>query len=127
MSLTDEQKLDVAKRFSEAVATNDGEGYLALCAAEALTWHNFDNAEVAPQTSVATFGWLHKTVKNLRWESLSCEPTASGFVNQMVMRGTAKGGELEVQTCIIVRLNDEGLITRISEYLDPAQAKALQG
>ena len=43
------------------------------------------------------------------------------------MTGTGPGGPLEVHSCVIVTLNEAGLIVRAEEYLDTAQTAALRG
>jgi len=54
MTLTDETKLAIAERFARASRTNDGDAYAALCAPDAMTWHNFDDAEVGTEQTVRT-------------------------------------------------------------------------
>lgn len=125
--LTDADKLAVAARFTAASAGNDADGYRALCAPDCQTWHNYDGLEVAAEQTARTIGWLHRTVPDLAWRIDEVSPTPNGFVVQMVMTGTAPGGPLSVATCAVVTLDDAGLITRIAEYLDPAQTAPLRG
>ena len=92
-----------------------------------MTWHNFDEIEVPTEKSVRTVAWLHKTVKDLTWTDVALSPTPTGFVSQTIITGTAPKGELRILSCVLVTLNDEGLITRVEEYLDPAQTAVLSG
>jgi len=125
--LTDDQKLAIAARFAAASRENDADAYRALCATGALTWHNFDDAEVTTEQTVRTVGWLHRTVPDLVWHDVALYPTPTGFVSQTIMTGTAPGGALRVHSCVIVTLDDAGLVTRVEEYLDPTQTAALRG
>jgi hypothetical protein len=127
MTLSDDDKLAIAGRMNGATAANDGEAYAALCAPGALSWHNFDELEVSTEHTLRTVAWLHRTVPDLQWTQLELIPTPSGFVSKSIMTGTAPGGPLRVHSCVIVTLDDDGLITRVEEYLDSAQTAALRG
>lgn len=127
MTLSDDDKLAIAGRMNAASAANDGEAYAALCAPGAVTWHNFDDLEVPTEHTQRTVAWLHRTVPDLKWTEVGLIPTPSGFVSKSIMTGTAPGGPLRVHTCVIVTLDDDGLITRVEEYLDSAQTAALRG
>jgi uncharacterized protein len=125
--LDDDQKLAIAATFAAASRQNDPDAYRALCATGALTWHNFDDADVTTEQTVKTVGWLHRTVPDLAWHDVALYPTPTGFVSQTIMTGTAPGGALRVHSCVIVTLDDAGLVTRVEEYLDPAQTAVLRG
>ena len=58
---------------------------------------------------------------------LLMSPIVAAQAQQAVIRGTAKYGELAAQTCMVVRLNDDGLIMELEEYIDPASMKPLRG
>jgi ketosteroid isomerase-like protein len=124
--LTDADKLEVAQKYAAASRENDAEAYRSMCAAEAVTWHNFDEVEVGVEQTVRTIAWLHRTVSDLAWHDVAVAPTSTGFVSQTIMTGTAPGGELRVHSCVIATLNDDGLIERIDEYLDPSQTATLR-
>lgn len=127
LQLTDDQKLAIAARFAAASRENDADAYRSLCATGALTWHNFDDAEVTTEHTVKTVGWLHRSVPDLAWQDVALYPTPTGFVSQTIMTGTAPGGALRVHSCVIVTLDDAGLVTRVEEYLDPTQTAVLRG
>ena len=126
-ALSDAEKLAIAERFAAASRTNDGDTYRALCAADAVTWHNFDDAEVTTEQTVRTVAWLHRTVPDLTWTDVAFHLTPTGWVSQTVMTGTAPGGPLRVHSCVIVTLGEGGRVTRVEEYLDPTQTAALRG
>lgn len=125
--LTDDAKLAIAKRFAAASRSNDADAYRALCAPGAVTWHNFDDAEVDTEQTVRTVAWLHRTVAGLIWHDVALAPTPTGFVSQTIMTGAAPGGELRVHSCVVVTLDGDGRVVRVEEYLDPAQTAVLRG
>jgi uncharacterized protein len=125
--ISESDKLAIAARFAEASRTNDAVAYAAMCAPEALTWHNFDDLEVTTEQTIGTIAWLHRTVTDLTWTDVSLLPTPNGWVSQTIMTGAAPGGPLRVHSCVIVTLDDDGLVTRVEEYLDPRQTAVLRG
>jgi ketosteroid isomerase-like protein len=127
MNLSDEAKLAIAARYAIASRTNDAELFRSLNAPESVTWHNFDGLEVSTEQTVRTIAWLHSAVANLVWTDVALLPTPNGFVSQTIMTGNAPGGPLSMHSCVVVTLNDVGLIVRAEEYLDTAQSAALRG
>jgi ketosteroid isomerase-like protein len=125
--LSDDDKLAIAARFGATSRDNDADAYAAMCAPGAVTWHNFDEIEVPTEQTVRTVAWLHRTVPDLSWTDVAVHPTPTGFVSQSIMAGTAPGGPLRVHSCVVVALDDRGLVTRVEEYLDPAQTAVLRG
>lgn len=125
--MTDDDKLAVAARFAAASRDNDATAYRALCAPDATTWHNFDELAVDTERTLRTVAWLHRSVADLAWHDVALSPTPTGFVAQTMMTGTAPGGPLRVLSCVIVTLDDDGLVRRVEEYLDTAQTAPLRG
>ena len=127
LSLSDVDKLSIAARFAATSRDNDGEAYAAMCAPGAVTWHNFDDVEVTTEQTIGTVAWLHRKVPDLWWTDVATSPTPTGFVSQTIMSGTAPGGALRVHSCVVVTLDDDGLVSRVEEYLDPTQTAVLAG
>jgi ketosteroid isomerase-like protein len=127
IGLDDSAKLAVAARYAAATRTNDTAAFLALCAPGALTWHNTDDRAEPIEHTAKGMAWLHRKVPDLAWTDVTLLPTPTGFVSHSVMTGTASGGPLRVHSCLIITLDDEGLVTRIDEFLDPAQTAVLRG
>lgn len=126
-ALADDDKMAIAAAFARASRDNDADLYRSLCAPDAVTWHNFDELEVTTEQTLRTVAWLHRTVRDLEWSDVALLLTPSGWVSQTMMSGTAAGGSLRVHSCVIVTLNDLGLVQRVEEYLDPAQTAVLRG
>ena len=124
--LDDAAKLTVAARYAAATRSNDADAFLALCAPDAVTWHNTDDRAEPVANTAKGMAWLHRKVPDLSWTDVALLPTPTGFVSQTVMTGTAAGGSLRIHSCVIVTLDDSGLVTRIDEFLDPAQTAPLR-
>jgi ketosteroid isomerase-like protein len=117
--------VEVADRLFAAVASGDVAAVEALYAPDCIVWHNFDNIGQTVAENLRTLRWLTRNVSNLSYDERRCEETASGFLEQHVMRGADKAGNaIEVPVCMIGTVVD-GKITRIDEYLDSAQIPSL--
>jgi hypothetical protein len=73
-----------------------------------------------------TLEWMHTKIDGLRWETRSFSTTTDGWLWQAAIRGLAPGGELCAHTCMVVHLDERGLITHLEEYIDPAQMAPLR-
>jgi len=112
---------EVAGRLIAAIEAGDLDTFAACYAPGAVIWHNNDNLEQDPATVVKVLAWLRKRVENLRYEEMRVQPTPSGYVEQHVLRGTARDGSaFEVPACLVVTVAGDGLITRLDEYVDTA-------
>ncbi len=123
--LSDADKMALAAAYSRASATNNADALRALSAPNAVTWHNFDEVQVTTEQTIRTIAWLHRTVSDLHWIDVSVQATATGWISQSILAGTAPGGALRAHSCVVVTLNDHGKIVRTEEYLDPAQLAVL--
>lgn len=127
MPLPHEAKADNQRRYAHAVNTGDVGSVLTLLAPGATTWHNFDDVTAPLADAFKGLGWMHKNVTGLRWDTRKVLITDDGWVWEAVIRGTAPHGELAAHTCMVVRLDDNGLISELDEYIDPSAMKPLRG
>jgi ketosteroid isomerase-like protein len=112
---------DLAAAFDGALVGGDPDGFVAVLAPGAIVWHNHDRKEVDARENMAAIGMLGQLVDGLKSERVLMSPTESGFVLQFVIRGTVRssGNDFEMQNCVVVTTTDDGLISRIDEYVDP--------
>lgn len=108
----------VLDRFYTALARKDLGGARACCDPEARFWHNFD--AVAQDLEQASRGWqgLFDVFEEHRIADVRREVIPGGYVqrHQFLLRG--KDRVLKAKPCcIFVRLED-GLISRLDEYID---------
>jgi ketosteroid isomerase-like protein len=112
---------EMAAAFDAALAGGDPDGFVAMLAPGAIVWHNHDRKEVDARENMAAIGMLSQLVDNLKNERVLLSPTDTGFVLQFVVRGTVRssGNDFEMQNCVVVTTTDDGLVSRIDEYVDP--------
>lgn len=116
---------DVADRLFGAIEAGDLEAVRALYAPDAVIWHNTDGREQTVEQNLRVLRWVVDHLADRRYEEVRRAPTATGFVQQHVLRCTRAGGErVEVPACLVVTV-DEGRITRLEEYLDSAHIARL--
>ena len=111
----------MATAFDAALTGGDPDDFVALLAPGAIVWHNHDRKEVDARENMAAIGMLGQLVENLKNERVLLSPTDIGFVLQFVVRGSVRssGNDFEMQNCVVVTTTDDGLISRIDEYVDP--------
>jgi ketosteroid isomerase-like protein len=111
---------EMADVFGRALEGADPDGFVAILAPGAIVWHNYDRKEVDARENMAAIAMLAQRVDGLKTEHVYLSPTDTGFVLQFVVRGTVRSSGNEFgQNCVIVTTADDGLISRIDEYVDP--------
>ena len=111
---------ELVAAFQDALAGN-GDAFAAGFAPGAVIWHNHDRQDVDAIDNMAAVDMLSQIVDDLATESRLCTPIDGGFLYQYVTTGKVRstGNPFEMQNCLIVHTNADGLITRIDEYVDP--------
>lgn len=117
----DDPVLQLADRLFAAVAAGDLAALRdEIYAPDCRIWHNGDGVAQTVEQNLMVLGWAVKHIAELRYEEVRRQRTATGFVQQHVLRGRiANGTELRVPACMIGTVAD-GRITRLEEYLDMA-------
>ena len=123
MSSADECN-DLADRLFAAIANGDVDAVADLYADDVVVWHNFDGVEQTRDANLAVLAWLIANVDDLRYEDVQRHTFTSGFVQQHVLRATKNGHDIEVPSCLVVRV-EHGRVARIDEYLDTAHLRPL--
>ena len=120
--------LDVAHRFLDALNANDGDAVRALYHPQARIWHNFHaDGQQSIDDNIKTLHWMHRKLPTLHYDVVRLEALPDGYLQQHVLRGEmADGTRVALHACAICMVED-GRITALEEYLDPAQVAALQG
>ena len=116
--------LDVANQIgadlAAAISANDPERLRRLYASDAVIWHNTDGLEIGLDQLAETVEAIAR-VATARVEIVDQLATPSGLVQ--VQRNTYSikgGGETSFLAALIIRLNGEGEIVRLDEFLDSA-------
>ncbi len=128
MSQTDIPATDylaLAERFVGAIQAGDAEAVRACYAPDAKIWHNIDGLEQSVDDNLKSLRWFARKLPDRFYRVLRREPLRDGFLQQHVLEATLPDGtEWKMSACVVVRMQD-GLITRLDEYLDSAETKAL--
>ena len=117
--------LVLADRFFKAIEAGDVETVRALYHPDVVIWHNYDGIARrdrgdSREDNLKVLAGLPKRISGARYDVWYREVTETGFVQQHVLRGTMPNGKpFELPACIVCRVED-GRITRLDEYVDPA-------
>ena len=110
----------VAQRFIDAITVGDSDAARACYAPDANIWHNFDGITQTVDDNIALMNAMKKRVADRRYVIRRLEPIEGGYLQQHTLELTAPDGqELSIEAVAIVTVNDDGLISRIDEWLDP--------
>lgn len=126
MSDPDTEHLAIATQLTDAVQTGNLEAVAELYADDLEVRQNTSEKLLDKEKALGVVRYLARTVKQLRYDDVRVQPTATGFVQQHVLCGEAPGGALRVRACFVATVHD-GRIIRIDEYLDSAQLGPLRG
>lgn len=121
-----DSNLDLAKRFLDALNNDDGDAVREIYHPQAKLWHNFESGYQDVELNIKTLHWMHRKLQNLHYDLVRLEALPNGYLQQHVLRGNTEAGEeIALYACAICTVED-GRITALEEYLDPAQVAALQ-
>lgn len=124
--MSDQDNLAVAQRFIDALNANDGEAVREIYHPEARIWHNFEEGLQPVELNIKTLNWMHRKLSKLHYDIVRLQALPNGYLQQHVLRGeTANGDVVALHACAICTVED-GRITALEEYLDPAQVAVLQ-
>ena len=109
-----------------AITEADTETVRKLYRPDARIWHNSSGKLQTVDENIESIGKIHSILDNLHYEIVRREPTSNGFFQQHILRGTRASGEAyAMHACVIIDIED-GLITRLDEYLDSADSALSQ-
>ena len=120
---------DIADRLFAAIEAGDIDAVRAVYDPGAVVWHGNDGVEQTVEQNLRTLSWVIDNLADRSYEEVRRHATASGFVQQHVLRFTrGDGSRQEIPACLVVACDlDAGTITRIDEYLDSAHLTRLVG
>ena len=124
--MTETEILDFARRFVGAIQSGDVDGVRAAYAPDAKIWHNHDGVEQSVEDNMKSLGWFIRKIPDRHYRVLRIEALRDGYVQQHVLEATLPDGTpWAMPACVVIKM-EGGLITRLDEYLDSAQAAALR-
>ena len=115
-----------AEDLTRALSSLDRDVFASIYADDAEIWHNSTNAIQTKAENVALMASIFAIVDSLYYANIDRLPTPEGFVQRHVVRGTFKDGTPvpDLHACIVARVTG-GKISRLNEYIDPAQFQAV--
>ena len=124
--MTAQEYLDFAERFVSAIQTGDTATVRACYHPDARLWHNTDRIEQTVDQNMKVLDWFIRTLPDRNYRVLRREPLADGFLQQHVLEATLPDGtKWAMDACVVIKMED-GLITRLDEYLDSARGAELR-
>ena len=123
--MTETEILDFANRFIAAIQLSDIDTVRAFYAPDAKIWHNHDGIEQTVDQNMKSLGWFMRKIPDRHYRVLRIEALKDGYVQQHVLEATLPDGtSWAMPACVVIKMED-GVITRLDEYLDSGQAAAL--
>jgi ketosteroid isomerase-like protein len=117
---------DVADRFFATIERGDGDALDALWADDAVVWRQGGGRERDKPRGLKVIQWFVDATADRRYEVLDRQLFDGGFLQQHNVHAHTKDGTpLSFRACLVIKVGADGLITRIDEYLDPADLAAL--
>ncbi len=124
--MTEQDILSFAEGFVGAIQSGDVPAVRACYAPGAKIWHNTDNIEQTVDENVRVLEWFIRTLPDRNYRVQRREALKDGFLQQHVLEATLPDGvKWKMSACVVVRM-ENGLITRLDEYLDSAEGKPLR-
>lgn len=115
--MNDTELASVADRLFRAFEEHDADGLRDLCAPDARFWSSASGESDVEQLIAALPG-MRATIGDHRYEDVRRLIAPDGFVEQHAVRSTLPGGKLlDVQVCVVVRVDEANRIVRLDEYV----------
>jgi ketosteroid isomerase-like protein len=124
--MSKDRTLEVADRLFAAIERGDIAELTAMWADDVMVWRQGGGRERDKSRALAVIEWLVDATARRRYEVLDRQVFDGGFVQQHLLHvTTARGTEVALRACLVIKLSEHGLIRRIDEYLDPAELNPL--
>ena len=116
----------LSNRFLSALERGDPAEVRAFYTSDAVIWHNFDDVAQTVDENLKLLGWMSRKLPQRHFRIVRREILPDGWFQQHVLEATLPDGSpFRMLACCVVTVRD-GLISRLDEYLDPAQAAPLK-
>ena len=120
------QLSQIADLMFAAIERGDISALAALWSDDITVWRQGGGRERDKPRALKVIEWFVGATADRRYEVLDRQIFDGGFVQQHdVQAAGADGTPLTFRACLVVKVGADGLITRIDEYLDPADLAAL--
>ena len=127
MSATGERAaLHLAEQLFGAIEGSDVAAVAQLFGTDVRVWKSGDRRDNDRDRSLRIISWFIDSTVERRYQILDRQLFSGGFVQQHILHATThRGGVLAMRVCIVIKIDADGLISRIDEYFDPAELAPL--
>lgn len=124
--MTSQDYIAFAKKFVGAIQSGDTATVRACYHPDAKLWHNNDGIEQTVDQNMKVLDWFIRTLPDRNYRVVRREALPDGFMQQHVLEATLPDGtKWAMDACVVVRI-ENGLITRLDEYIDSAKSSQLR-
>lgn len=115
-----------SNRFLSALERGDPNEVRAFYTSEARIWHNYDDVAQTVDENLKMLAWMSRKLPQRHYRIVRREILPDGWFQQHVLEATLPDGSpFRMLACCVVTVS-EGLVAKIEEYVDPAQAAPLK-
>ena len=124
-STTTQDIAEAADRLFAAIENGDKAAVAAMWSEDIAVWRVGAEGDDDKARALRVINWFIRITTQRRYEILDRQlfenESDRGFVQQHVLRAGGHAGQsISLRVCIVIKLDTEGLISRIDEYFDPA-------
>jgi ketosteroid isomerase-like protein len=124
--MTSQDYIAFARKFVGAIQSGDTATVRACYHPDAKLWHNNDGVEQTVDQNMKVLDWFIRALPDRNYRVTRLEALPDGFMQQHVLEATLPDGtKWAMDACVVVRMED-GLITRLDEYIDSAKSSQLR-
>lgn len=124
--MTSQEYIAFAKKFVGAIQSGDTATVRACYHPDAKLWHNSDGIEQTVDQNMKVLDWFIRTLPDRNYRVTRLEALPDGFMQQHVLEATLPDGtKWAMDACVVVKI-ENGVITRLDEYLDSAKSAQLR-
>lgn len=124
--MTPQDYIAFAQKFVGAIQSGDTATVRACYHPDAKLWHNNDGIEQTVDQNMKVLDWFIRTLPDRNYRVIRREALPDGFMQQHVLEATLPDGtKWAMDACVVVKV-ENGVITRLDEYLDSAKSGALR-
>ena len=124
--MTSARNSDLADRMFAAIEVGDGATLAGLWSDDVTVWRLGGGPARDKARALKVIAWFVESTTDRRYEVLDRQVFVGGFVQQHTVHAAdTTGTPLSFRACLVVKVSVDGLITRIDEYLDPADLAPL--
>ena len=116
----------VADRLFTALQRGDLPAVADTWSEDITVWRQGGGRERDKSRALKVIEWFVDATADRRYEILDRRLFDAGFVQQHIVHAAVRNGTaLAFRACLVVQVGADGRITRIDEYLDPADLTPL--